>query len=400
MSVVMVTPATGESRGCTTGAGNVSSTGSLISDANRVQNVAPSLAVNDEVQTAFNGDTKSNNNNISSYHKQTNPLLFGRMHSEPERSMPLVEFRSLEPPNDQAFSPSYRSCPEIGPQIKIRAVEEDGDPNANFEEKNDAICAPSAFTAGKGRSGNATCSGAGTTLNVIGSKVKPHLWPSHARLGLTSRLEHSFLTRTISRESVRLSSQALNCCETQPLFPQQSSTSGHASAGHFFPSSAAGTTRGVSSPRMHENEIAEIAADSLRINGALRSFKNLRKPAYSSTLSIPSAMKNNSGASLLDADGLKDGLIGVATHNPMQASHTQRSYASNSLDSDKKKSIVGNGGPAGFYRPNVGYRLGRRKALFEKRKRISDYALVMALFGIIMMVAENEMAEASIYSRV
>lgn len=36
----------------------------------------------------------------------------------------------------------------------------------------------------------------------------------------------------------------------------------------------------------------------------------------------------------------------------------------------------------GKQKPNVGYRLGRRKALFEKRKRISDYALVMGMIGI------------------
>jgi len=48
----------------------------------------------------------------------------------------------------------------------------------------------------------------------------------------------------------------------------------------------------------------------------------------------------------------------------------------------------------------VGQRLGRRKALFEKRKRISDYALVMALFGILMMVLENELSAAGIYNKV
>ncbi|KAH6933089.1 hypothetical protein HPB50_012085 [Hyalomma asiaticum] len=58
-------------------------------------------------------------------------------------------------------------------------------------------------------------------------------------------------------------------------------------------------------------------------------------------------------------------------------------------------------GPGGrFHKPSVGYRLGRRKALFEKRKRISDYALVMALFGIIMMVVENELSAAHVYEKV
>jgi len=54
----------------------------------------------------------------------------------------------------------------------------------------------------------------------------------------------------------------------------------------------------------------------------------------------------------------------------------------------------------GKHRPNVGYRLGRRKALFEKRKRISDYALVMGMFGIIMMVIENELSSAGVYTKV
>uniref|UniRef100_A0A182WUW2 Small conductance calcium-activated potassium channel protein n=1 Tax=Anopheles quadriannulatus TaxID=34691 RepID=A0A182WUW2_ANOQN len=58
------------------------------------------------------------------------------------------------------------------------------------------------------------------------------------------------------------------------------------------------------------------------------------------------------------------------------------------------------GGPGQKHKPNVGYRLGRRKALFEKRKRISDYALVMGMFGIIVMVIENELSSAGVYNKV
>jgi potassium intermediate/small conductance calcium-activated channel subfamily N member 3 len=54
----------------------------------------------------------------------------------------------------------------------------------------------------------------------------------------------------------------------------------------------------------------------------------------------------------------------------------------------------------GKQKPNVGYRLGKRKALFEKRKRISDYALVMGMFGIIVMVIENELSSAGVYGKV
>ncbi|XP_043496095.1 small conductance calcium-activated potassium channel protein isoform X3 [Polistes fuscatus] len=63
------------------------------------------------------------------------------------------------------------------------------------------------------------------------------------------------------------------------------------------------------------------------------------------------------------------------------------------------KGPSGSIGPGSKHKPNVGYRLGRRKALFEKRKRISDYALVMGMFGIIVMVIENELSSAGVYGK-
>lgn len=65
-----------------------------------------------------------------------------------------------------------------------------------------------------------------------------------------------------------------------------------------------------------------------------------------------------------------------------------------------KGSSVTSGSGTQKHKPNVGYRLGRRKALFEKRKRISDYALVMGMFGIIVMVIENELSSAGVYNKV
>ncbi|XP_065430446.1 small conductance calcium-activated potassium channel protein 3 isoform X2 [Chrysemys picta bellii] len=54
--------------------------------------------------------------------------------------------------------------------------------------------------------------------------------------------------------------------------------------------------------------------------------------------------------------------------------------------------------PAAFARApkrkhqNIGYRLGHRRALFEKRKRLSDYALIFGMFGIVVMVIETELS--------
>ncbi|GCB68322.1 hypothetical protein scyTo_0005285 [Scyliorhinus torazame] len=52
---------------------------------------------------------------------------------------------------------------------------------------------------------------------------------------------------------------------------------------------------------------------------------------------------------------------------------------------------------------NIGYKLGHRRALFEKRKRLSDYALIFGMFGIVVMVIETELAwgayqKGSLYS--
>ncbi|XP_067395325.1 small conductance calcium-activated potassium channel protein 3 [Emydura macquarii macquarii] len=55
-------------------------------------------------------------------------------------------------------------------------------------------------------------------------------------------------------------------------------------------------------------------------------------------------------------------------------------------------------GPGAFARApkrkhqNIGYRLGHRRALFEKRKRLSDYALIFGMFGIVVMVIETELS--------
>lgn len=86
--------------------------------------------------------------------------------------------------------------------------------------------------------------------------------------------------------------------------------------------------------------------------------------------------------------------------------HNQRSLASGSGDSDYSgRPLAGQGKRSktsldNFHLPNEGYRLGKRKMLFEKRKKVSDYALIMALFGIFMMIVENELTSAAIFSKV
>lgn len=48
---------------------------------------------------------------------------------------------------------------------------------------------------------------------------------------------------------------------------------------------------------------------------------------------------------------------------------------------------------------DISYRLGQRRALFGKRKQLSDYALICGMFGIIVMVIETELSRG-FYSKV
>ena len=111
----------------------------------------------------------------------------------------------------------------------------------------------------------------------------------------------------------------------------------------------------------------------------------LRKPV--STLSIPGAMKGGGGGSGVGGGAEEAGiaLVGVHSEYPRYT---------------EERAAKGPSSPEPKHKPNVGYRLGRRKALFEKRKRISDYALVMGMFGIVIMVIENELSSAGVYTKV
>ncbi|CRK91847.1 CLUMA_CG005469, isoform B [Clunio marinus] len=122
------------------------------------------------------------------------------------------------------------------------------------------------------------------------------------------------------------------------------------------------------------------------------SHSYLRKPV--STLSIPSMKsgfgnRENKGESVCNEEA-GVALVGVRSEYP-------RYMEERGLGGGIYRGVSDDKG--GKQKPNVGYRLGRRKALFEKRKRISDYALVMGMFGIIVMVIENELSSAGVYTK-
>ncbi|KAG8307546.1 Small conductance calcium-activated potassium channel protein 2 [Homalodisca vitripennis] len=121
----------------------------------------------------------------------------------------------------------------------------------------------------------------------------------------------------------------------------------------------------------------------------------LRKPV--STLSIPGAMKGGSGGPSSQEEA---GIALVGIHSEYPKYTEERALGGGLICKGGSLGSSGNLNGSGKHKPNVGYRLGRRKALFEKRKRISDYALVMGMFGIIVMVIENELSSAGVYTKI
>ncbi|XP_063928445.1 small conductance calcium-activated potassium channel protein isoform X3 [Zophobas morio] len=115
----------------------------------------------------------------------------------------------------------------------------------------------------------------------------------------------------------------------------------------------------------------------------------LRKPV--STLSIPGAVKNSSRDSAGGRMQQEESGVALVGHVDYPRFMEERTIGSGVYKGPSSGSLK--------HKPNVGYRLGRRKALFEKRKRISDYALVMGMFGIIVMVIENELSSAGVYQK-
>ena len=128
-----------------------------------------------------------------------------------------------------------------------------------------------------------------------------------------------------------------------------------------------------------ESLLSGIGADYMKVNGAIRPFKQLQKPI--STQSLPSSAQMS-----YPSEDSTTGIALVGVDKDYQKYNEDQLQNNNKAKDDAK--------------PNVGYRLGKRKALFEKRKRISDYALVFGMFGIIVMVVETELSMAAVYNKV
>ncbi|XP_058473925.1 small conductance calcium-activated potassium channel protein 2 isoform X2 [Solea solea] len=147
---------------------------------------------------------------------------------------------------------------------------------------------------------------------------------------------------------------------------------------------------GSSSLHKDSNSYNEIAMSSCRYNGGvMRPLSNLS----ASRRNIHEFDSESQPLQPISAADASDTLASKPENN----SSSLMPYASGDGAGGCGHSGGGGGGGGGGKsgkkkNQNIGEKLGHRRALFEKRKRLSDYALIFGMFGIVVMVIETELS--------
>uniref|UniRef100_A0A669R306 Potassium calcium-activated channel subfamily N member 2 n=4 Tax=Phasianidae TaxID=9005 RepID=A0A669R306_PHACC len=144
-----------------------------------------------------------------------------------------------------------------------------------------------------------------------------------------------------------------------------------------------------SQQRRESNPFTEIAMSSCRYNGGvMRPLSNLSSSrrnlhemeAESQLLQPPLSSPNAAGPEVVVSKPEHNNSNNLAIYGPAGPGPGPGGPNNGGSKPAKKKN------------QNIGYKLGHRRALFEKRKRLSDYALIFGMFGIVVMVIETELS--------
>ncbi|NWR61278.1 KCNN2 protein, partial [Bucorvus abyssinicus] len=134
--------------------------------------------------------------------------------------------------------------------------------------------------------------------------------------------------------------------------------------------------------RRESNPFAEIAMSSCRYNGGImRPLSNLS----SSCRNLHELDSESQPLQpLLDSPiaAAPEIVVSMPEHNN---SNNLALYGSDGTNN-------GGGKSSKKKNQNIGYKLGHRRALFEKRKHLSDYTLIFGMFGIVVMAIETELS--------
>ncbi|OQV12148.1 Small conductance calcium-activated potassium channel protein [Hypsibius exemplaris] len=179
----------------------------------------------------------------------------------------------------------------------------------------------------------------------------------------------------------------------ETLVDQATQTTG----GHIW--MASGGSAPYSGVKRDSTDVANIVASSMRYSGALM-FKQLKKPTSTPNLHGQVGISRNNSIKNSNEIIVHHDLNNLSLQEEKQPLKSPPSYTEIKVPmSGGNHDTTTFMGSTKFGKPNVGYRLGKRKALFEKRKRLSDYALVFGMIGIAAMMLESELSAGEVYTK-
>ncbi|CAF0808121.1 unnamed protein product [Adineta ricciae] len=151
--------------------------------------------------------------------------------------------------------------------------------------------------------------------------------------------------------------------------------------------------------RRRDDTIVDISLESMKYNGAIP-FRQLQRPDR-----LP---RQGSRQSECDGSLLGDFMANTSQSNAPACLHPNTDKKTANTPNPNDLSSIAVTSP--LTQPNETkhverttrkecYRLGRRKLLFEKRRKASDYALLFAMIGLCLMVLEQELTMAKVYDK-
>lgn len=152
----------------------------------------------------------------------------------------------------------------------------------------------------------------------------------------------------------------------------------------------------------YESAISDIGVEYMKATGAIGiRFKQLQKPQSVSHESVSASARLLS----YEHDDPKDrgsttaGSVDTQATPaaPMSRGQAKGSHVVklNSMEQEESLHFAQHN-----HHHHIGYRLGRRKLLAERRRRVADWSCFFAMVGLVLMIVETECNIANVYSKV
>ncbi|KAM8921056.1 small conductance calcium-activated potassium channel protein 3 [Pelodytes ibericus] len=159
---------------------------------------------------------------------------------------------------------------------------------------------------------------------------------------------------------------------------------GHSPTSASTSGAVGGCKHRQASPLVHRrdsNPFTEIAMSSCKYTGGV--MKPLSRLSASRRNLIESEPESQP-LQIFNSNNPPEIVISSKDEHHLNTTHNHQHSGNNRINNYPKANKRKN--------QNIGYKLGHRRALFEKRKRLSDYALIFGMFGIVVMVIETELS--------